>query len=111
MQKEIEIGGVPVLMTANAATTRIYRQLFGSDLLVSLRDAIDKNGAVLNIEVFENLAYTMGRQAGSIDKTESVEDWLAQFGSLDVINAVGEIMALWRGNEKTTVAAKKKAKA
>lgn len=109
MTTEIMLGDAPVLMTANAATARVYRQIFGSDLLIALRSAIDAGGKVVDVEVFENLAYTMARQAGSVDKTETIEDWLGQFGTLAIINAVGDIMALWRGNIKTTVEPKKKA--
>jgi hypothetical protein len=51
----------------------------------------------------------MAKQAGSV--SEPIEVWLAQFGTLDILNAVGEIMALWRGNIKTTVEPKKKVEA
>jgi len=109
MRREIKFGETPVMLEANGATARVYRQIFGSDLLTTLRHAIDDGGKVVDVEVFENLAYTMAKQAGSV--TEPIEVWLAQFGTLDVLNAVGEIMALWRGNIKTTVEPKKKVEA
>lgn len=107
MQREIKLGEIPVLMEANGATARVYRQIFGSDLLTTLRHAIDENGKVVDVEIFENLAYVMAKQAGSVGG-ESIEEWLSMFGTMDIINAVSDIMALWRGNIKTTVEPKKK---
>lgn len=107
MRKIINIDGKEVMMEANGATPRIYRQMFGSDLLTTLHDAVSKEGEVLNVECFENLAFCMAKQAGSTD--DDINTWLAGFdSSMAIVDAIGEIMALWRGNQLTTVTAKKK---
>ena len=108
MQKKINIGGKEILMEANGATPRIYRRMFGSDLLTTLHGAVSKDGEVINIEVFENLAYCMAKQAGSVE--DDIDTWLGSFdSSMAIVDAIGELMALWRGNTATTVNPKKKA--
>ena len=108
MRKNILIDGREVPMEANGATPRLYRQLFGKDLLTTLHGAISKAGEVLDTEVFENLAFVMARQAGA--EEENIDSWLSSFdSSMAITNAIKDIMALWRGNEKTTSTAKKKA--
>lgn len=107
MQSIIKIDGQDVLMEANGATPRVYRQMFGKDLLTTLRHAIDNKGEVLDLEVFENLAFVMAKQAGSIDC--DIDTWLGSFeSSMAILNAIKDIMALWRGNIRTTEEPKKK---
>ena len=101
------IDGRKVMMVCNGATPRIYRQLFGKDLLTALPGAISR-GKVIDVELFENLAYIMAKQGGST--TDDVEAWLASFDSpMAIPEAIKENMDLWRLNEKTTVDVKKKA--
>lgn len=108
MQKNITIDGQEVLMEANGATPRVYRQMFGKDLLVTIRSAIGKTGEVNDIEVFENLAFCMAKQAGSVEG--DIDAWLAGFdSSTAILDIIPDLMMLWRGNEKTSVAPKKKA--
>lgn len=108
MQKTVKIDGKEIPMVANGATPRIYRRMFGSDLLTTLHNAVSNEGEVLDVEVFENLAFCMAKQAGAAE--EDIDTWLSSFdSSMAIINAVGEIMAVWRGNEATTSRAKKKA--
>ena len=108
MQSIINIDGKEILMEANGGTLRAYRSLFGGDLLTALHGAIAKDGEVLDVEVFENLAFCMAKQAGSVEC--DIETWLSQFDSaMAIVNSVGDIMRLWRGNMKTTATPKKKA--
>ena len=110
MQRTITIDGHEVTMVANGATPRIYRQMFGSDLLVSIRKAVSEKGEVGNVEVFENLAFCMARQGGLAET--DIDTWLGGFSSsMAILNAIPEIMELWRGNESTSVLPKKKSKA
>lgn len=109
MRKVINIDGKDILMEANGATPRIYRRMFGSDLLITLYGAVSKTGEINNIEVFENLAYCMAKQAGSVE--EDIDTWLNSFdSSMAIVDAAGDLMELWRGNAATTVNPKKKAK-
>ena len=108
MEKIIMIDGREVPMVANGATARIYRSLFGHDLLTTLHDAVSNTGEVLNVEVFENLAYCMAKQAGSTN--DDIITWLGSFdSSMAILNAIKDIMALWKGNTATIATAKKKA--
>lgn len=109
MQKTVKIDGKEIPMVANGATPRIYRRMFGSDLLTTLHSAVSKGGEVINIEVFENLAYCMAKQAGSVE--EDIDTWLGSFdSSMAIVDVIGDLMALWRGQTQTTVDPKKKAK-
>ena len=109
MQRTITIDGQEVLMVANGATPRIYRQMFGKDLLVTIRNAISKGGEVLDVEVFENLAFCMARQGGLAET--DIDTWLGGFSSsMAILNAIPKIMELWRGNEATGITPKKKVK-
>lgn len=108
MQRTITIDGHEVTMVANGATPRIYRQMFGKDLLVTIRNAISKGGEVMDVEVFENLAFCMARQGGLAET--DIDTWLSGFSSsMAILNAIPDIMALWRGNEEVSVSPKKKA--
>ena len=107
MQRVINIGGKDILMEANGATPRVYRGLFGKDILVALQHTATENGEVQDVEVFENLAYCMAKQAGSV--SEDIDSWLASFdSSMDIVNAAGELLDFWLGESATTVEAKKK---
>lgn len=109
MQKVIDFGGLEILCEANGATPRVYRRLFGEDLLIVLHDAVSKTGEVKNMEVFENLSFCMAKQAGSVPNDMTIEEWLESLpSSMGVIDAIGDIMALWRGNTNTQSIPKKK---
>lgn len=109
MEKSIIIDGKEILMEANASTPRKYRAEFGKELFLELSNAVSKSGEVENLEVFENLAFIMAKQAGSA--AGDIETWLASFDSpMAITTAIGGIMALWNANTKTIATAKKKVK-
>lgn len=110
MRKIISIDGKEIMMEVNGATPRIYRSMFGSDLLPTLQSAVSSKGEVVSTEVFENLAFCMAKQSGETE-AETIEEWLAQFESpLAIANSIKDIFALWKANTATTVTAKKKAR-
>lgn len=111
MRREITIDDRLIPMEANASTPRKYREAFGKEFFQEFTGAVTKSGEVQNLEVFENLAFIMAKQAGSVPEGTDVNAWLDGFDSpMAITNAIGDIMALWRANEKTTTTAKKKAK-
>lgn len=114
MEKTIQIGDKKVSFKATALTPRIYRQKFGRDMIVdintlrkSLVSAQDGDGFnSLDLEIFENAAYTMAKQAdASIPAT--AEEWLDGFEMFNIYNILPQLLELWRSNEATTATAKK----
>ena len=106
MERMITIDGNETRMVANAATPRLYRSMFGSDVFADMTHAMDGNGNIISVEVFENLAYAMAKQGGL---TEDIDTWLGSFGNpTAIIEAVPEIMNLWLGTQATVQDGKKK---
>lgn len=111
MEKTIRIGEQEVAFKATASTARRYRQQFGRDLLVDINKALPnaRKGTLGEgeVEIFENLAYIMARQAdGTV--AEDPEEWLDQFEPFDMITALNEIVTLWGANSQTLESPKKK---
>lgn len=117
--KTIEINGRPVAFRASASSPRLYRARFGRDLLADLDvliAGVNQAGAenaslsVLNLELFENIAYTMAKQADpSIPETP--EAWLDEFDLFSIYDILPQIVEMWRLNTLTTSKSKKKAAA
>jgi len=114
--KEVNIDGRPVKFMASARTPRIYRQKFGRDIMVDMKSLSDRfkdlegtDGqlSVLDLTIFENLAYVMAKQADdSIPNT--IDEWLDEFSTFDIYEVVPELMDLWKMNKAGLSQAKKK---
>ena len=87
VRKTIEIDGTPVAFQASAATPRIYRNLFGRDIfddmdkLIASMDGQEPENSkldVIDLELFENVAFTMARQADP-SVPDDVMQWLDGF--------------------------------
>lgn len=113
MEKTITVGGRDVAFKATGATLRIYRQLFGRDLLVDIQKLENeaKAGGQLSadaLEIFENIAYTMARQADpGIEPTP--DEWLDNFDMFSIYEILPQIIQLWGINMQSTAESKKKA--
>ena len=106
MNKVVTIDGIETGLVANAATPRLYRSLFGKDVFADMQHAIDANGNIVSVEVFENLAYVMAKQGGLED---DIDTWLGGFESpTAIVDAVPRIMDLWLSTNATLVDGKKK---
>lgn len=112
MEKTIKIGEIEVPMKATANTPKRYRQEYNKDLIIEMQRLYNhldtKTGSFTgeaNLEVIENLAYIMARQAG---EERSQEDWLDEFGPTDIYNAMAQIISVWTGSTETLSKAKKK---
>lgn len=101
MEKVIKIGNKDVKLKSTAGTLRIYRTKFRRDLMCDLakltkvmtkKDKVDFN--VLDLEMFENIAYVMAWQA---DQTipATVEEWLEDFETFSIYEILPEIIELW----------------
>lgn len=105
MEKTIMIGEREIKLRATAAIPYLYRQEFGSDMLVEISNVEKGNGST---ELFTRLAYLMARHADKDSVPENMIDWLDQFNTFDIYAAIPQIMEVWGMNQKTTSRSKKK---
>lgn len=126
MDKVLSIGGKSVGFRATALTPRLYRHKIGRDIIqdlnrlkqayrksVNLSDtATDEERqeaelSVLDLEMFENVAYIMARQYDA-SIPESPDEWLDGFEVFSIYEILPHILELWALNEATTAKPKKK---
>ncbi len=125
--KKIRIDDQEVLFAASARTPRLYRQVFGRDVIVDMTSLYSNFQSVLkernaekfedldqttqlslvDLTTFENLAYIMARQA---DPTipSNPDDWLDGFNTFDIYDIFPKLLELWNLNQKGMSVAKKK---
>ena len=113
---KIEIDGRQVAFDSSAALTRIYRARFGRDLLAdvsTLCDEVNKSQAsdsllsVKSLEMFEDIAYTMAKQADP-SVPDTPEEWLDDFNVFSIYQIMPRIVEMWQLNTATTSESKKK---
>lgn len=117
MRKDIKINDKTTLtMEATAGTPRRYRMLFHRDLMADMarlgkqyNKNKEKNSEfdVFDLTLFENVAFVMAKQAGSI-KENSIENWLDSFDMFDIYNVLPQILELWGLETATQIESKKK---
>lgn len=112
MQKSITIGDREIPFKATASTPRRYREKFGGDLLVEINKLLPKFSVGSleegDLQVFENMAYVMARQADP-EISEDPDDWLDQFEILDLYQALPQLIELWGLNAAPIADEKKRA--
>jgi len=117
MDRIVEVDGKQLKMTANARIPRIYRNTFGSDMLLdmqrlydSYKDVLDE-GASMPMEmltIFENVAWVLLREGGE-EVGDSPDDWLESLdGIFSIYEVLPQILELWSANMATTSTPKKK---
>ena len=111
MEKKIKIDGRDVLFKSTASTPRRYRQMFNRDIMVDSKKLVEdvgKGGELTpdSLVVFENLAYTMAKQADP-DIPDTPDDWLDTFEFFSIYNVLPELLALWLSSTETLEAPKK----
>ncbi|MBQ6815591.1 MAG: hypothetical protein IJP13_08650 [Lachnospiraceae bacterium] len=128
MEKLIKVGSKNVRMRASALIPRLYRFKFGRDIvqdMAKLKESYDKavklseaateeekNNAqlsVLDLTLFENIAYIMAFHADS-NIPPTPEEWLEEFDTFSIYEVLPVIMDMWRINKMTTATPKKKLK-
>lgn len=113
MEKVVKIGNAEILLKATGNTPKRYREMFNKDLIVEyqrLLKNIDDDGNFndkADLGVIDRLAYTMAKQAD--DTIGDFEEWLDQFGPLDIFNALTDIFSVWQRSSETLSESKKKA--
>lgn len=126
MDKVLTIGGKSVGFRATALTPRLYRHKIGRDIIQDLNqlkrsyskvvslpetateeDRQDAQLSVMDLEMFENVAYIMARQ---YDQTipDTPDEWLDGFEVFSIYEILPQILELWALNERTTAKPKKK---
>jgi len=118
MEKIVRIGETDVRMKCTAATPRMYRMLFGTDIfrdIISIQ-GLEKagNGSTESqlagigsgTDAMNQIAYAMAKQADP--GIPEFDAWLDGFGMTDILAAAGEILELWGANMITGVQSKKK---
>ena len=126
-EKTVMIDGKPVKMRASALIPRLYRVRFGRDMVADMRqlqrsfaktqallhDATEEERqdaqlSVLDLTLFENVAYVMVKHAGE-DIPDSPEAWLDSIeGIVSIYEILPAILELWGMNNHTTSIPKKK---
>lgn len=126
MDKIIKIDGNDVGLRATALTPRIYRHKIGRDIVQDisrLQKAYNKTKSlpedateeeikeaqlsVMDLEVFENVAFVMARQYDQ-NIPNTVEEWLDEFSCFSIYEILPYILELWNLNQQTTATPKKK---
>lgn len=111
MEKNVKIDGKEYRLVTNGATPRVYRSLFRKEVFNEITHAIEQKGEefeIVNVEVFENLAFTMAIQGGSLSMSAKIEDWLADMSSpTAIVEVAGEILELWTIETETKSEGKK----
>lgn len=112
MEEIIKIGEHDIGMKVNGNTPRLYREIFGRDLIVDFSNLIKhidgKSGALkgdFDFSTVENLAFTMAKQYDP--SLVSINEWLEQFGIDDIYLSMAHIVGLWEKSKKTTSEPKK----
>ena len=118
MEKTIKIDDKLVKFKATANTPRMYRQQFQADLFVdiqNLNDAWQKARANKEplpgdaLVMFENIAFTMAKQADPEAVPDTADEWLEQFDMFSIWQILPEIIQLWGINTLSINESKKKA--
>lgn len=126
MEKTIVVGEQEVKMRASALIPRLYRFKYGRDIIHDMNilkkayrkvtdlpenateeEKEDAQFSVLDLTLFENVAYIMAKHADP-SQPDSPEEWLEQFDMFSIYQVLPEILALWNLSNATTSIPKKK---
>lgn len=115
MEKIIKFGSREIPMAATAGTLRRYRMKFHRDLMVDMMalgktmkngNRNNSNFSRANLEMFENVAYIMARQADPSVPAD-IEQWLDGFEMFDIWEVLPQILEMWNLETATLVESKK----
>lgn len=117
MDKTIEIDGREVKFRATARTPRLYRALTGRDMIKDMnrlkrsydnKKENDNDLDIIDLQIFEDVAYIMARHANPDIEEKTADDWLDTFDMFSVYVVLPHILDLWKVNTIQTSVAKKK---
>ena len=110
METTIEINGKEHKFRLSAASTYIYHQKFGKDLLREFKKMRKNKKGDLDdgtIDTLSEVAYIAAKQA-DLSVPDDVASWLDQFDLLDYYQLIlPEVFRLWQKTTETKVAPKK----
>lgn len=127
MEMTITCGGKDVKLKASALVPRLYRYKFRRDMIQDMRKLVSaynkvrdlpedateeqRQGAqftVLDLEVFENVAYIMAKHADPKAVPSDPNEWLDSFpGVFSIYEVLPAIVQLWNAGAATTSVSKK----
>lgn len=115
-EKTVVIDEKEVKFKATARTPRLYRTMFGRDMFQDMRklkesfagrEEGEKDLSVIDLTLFENVAYTMAKHADpGIEDTP--DEWLETFTMFSIYQVLPEILQLWNASNGTLSNPKKK---
>lgn len=117
MDKIIEIDGKEVKFRATARTPRLYRVLIGRDMIQDMNKLMkaydrkkknDDDLDIIDLQIFEDVAYTMARHADPDMAEKTADEWLDGFDMFSIYEVLPHILELWAINTKQTSTPKKK---
>lgn len=104
MEKTITISGKAVKFKSSGALPRIYRMTFNEDLFADIGKLEGTTGeTALDAEVIstlENVAFCMAKHANK-DIGDDIIEWLEQFDTFALVQALPEILDLWTSEIQT----------
>lgn len=126
MEKTIEIGGKKIRLRATAALPRLYRSIFGSDIMqdmsalskafIEVMESQNAEGEGVKIEFtpelltkFENMSYAMAKLADPAIP-DTADEWLDTIELFSIYAIMPVIFELWDLNLATTAIEKKKSR-
>lgn len=117
MDKTVEIDGREVKFRATARTPRLYRMVIGRDMIQDMNKLMkayerkkqnDDELDVIDLQIFEDVAYAMARHANPDIEQKTADEWLDTFNVFSIYEILPHILELWALNTKQTSTAKKK---
>ena len=117
MDKTVEIDGREVKFRATARTPRLYRMVIGRDMIQDMNKLMkayerkkqnDDELDVIDLQIFEDVAYAMARHADPDIEQKTADEWLDTFNVFSIYEVLPHILELWALNTKQTSTAKKK---
>lgn len=117
MDKIVTIDGKEVKFRATARTPRLYRVLIGRDMIQDMNKLMkayerkkkdDDDLDIIDLQIFEDVAYTMARHADPDMAEKTADEWLDGFDMFSIYEVLPHILELWAINTKQTSTPKKK---
>lgn len=117
MDKEVMIDGKTIKFRATARTPRLYRGIIGRDMIRDMNKLMksyerkqkgDDDLDVIDLQIFEDVAYIMARHANPDIEEKTADEWLDSFDMFSIYEVLPHILELWAINTKQTSSSKKK---
>lgn len=128
MRKVIVIDDKETGFACSAFTPRLYRAKFARDIIrdlntieKSLKKAIEAKNAktatdlspeeqlsAIDLEIFENIAYTMAKEYDLKNVEDDPDEWLMNFNVFSIYEILPQLLVMWQMNQKTTAIPAKK---